>query len=356
MGSPALMFDIPRATWLPLAVLSALGVSCAANSRPLRESASGDDMAVRDVGSFYAGGHSVHLTDLPQRPRIRRADAQPETVDPNGDFESGQIYVQYVRLARPRSRYPILLWPGGSVTGVTFETTPDGRPGWQLLFLRDGYSVYTVDTSQAGRAPWARFPEVNPDEPVFRTKAFLWEVFRIGPEGSYAARKSYDQGRFPVTAFDEFAKQAAPRFRMNPDAEREAYDALIAKVCPCILLTHSAAGSFGLEAARNHPDAIKALISVEPSSAPLGGNLPARVPHLFVWGDHLDLERASGSWAKQYDGARRYHEALLAAGAKSTWLSLPELGIHGNSHMLMMDDNSDDVQERIHRWLEANVR
>jgi hypothetical protein len=32
-------------------------------------------------------------------------------------------------------------------------------------------------------------------------------------------------------------------------------------------------------------------------------------------------------------------------------MELPQEGIRGNSHMLMMDDNSDAVAERVCAWL-----
>lgn len=79
------------------------------------------------------------------------------------------------------------------------------------------------------------------------------------------------------------------------------------------------------------------------------------VPHLFVWGDHLALEERDSSWVAQYRTTRKYHEALLAAGARSTWLHLPERGIRGNSHMLMMDDNSTDILGLIHGWITTHV-
>ena len=34
---------------------------------------------------------------------------------------------------------------------------------------------------------------------------------------------------------------------------------------------------------------------------------------------------------------------------------LPEIGIHGNSHMLMQDDNSLQVADWLQRWLEKNI-
>jgi hypothetical protein len=319
------------------------------------EARSDEVVEVREIGSFYVGGRSVSLRGLPERPRVRRPDAPAEKIDPNGDFETGQIYVQFVKLAKPH-RLPLLLLPGGSVTGVTYETTPDGRAGWQLLFLRRGHSLYIADTAQAGRAPWARFPEINADEPIFRTEQFIWEIFRIGPEGSFAASggpQPYGDTRFPVAAFREFAKQAAPRFRSPREEERKSYDELLARVCPCIVVAHSAAGPLVLEAVIAQPKLVAGVVLIEPSAAPASSEAAraTAVPHLFVWGDHLDLSQPEGSWAKQYFGAQRYHDALRAAGGRSTWLYLPDRGIRGNSHMLMMDNNSAEIAELIHEWI-----
>jgi hypothetical protein len=41
------------------------------------------------------------------------------------------MYVQYVKLADSKARYPLLMWHGGGLSGVTWETKPDGKPGWQ---------------------------------------------------------------------------------------------------------------------------------------------------------------------------------------------------------------------------------
>lgn len=318
-----------------------------------------DVIQVREIGSFYVGGRSVSLHGLAERPRVRRADAPAEKIDPNGDFQTGQIYVQFVKLARPY-RLPLLMLPGGSVTGVTYETTPDGRAGWQLLFLRHGYSVYIADTSQAGRAPWARYPEINADEPVFRPAQFVWEVFRIGPEGSFAqggGPKSYHDTRFPVSAFRELMKQAAPRFRMPREEERKGYEDLLGEVCPCVVLAHSAAGPVLLDAMLARPELVAGVVLLEPSGAPAASEAARvrAVPHLFIWGDHLDLNHPEGSWAKQYFSAQRYHDALRTAGGESTWVYLPDRGVRGNSHMLMMDSNSAEIAGLIHDWIKHTL-
>ncbi len=47
------------------------------------------------------------------------------------------------------------MWHGGGLSGVTYETTPDGREGWQTLFLRKGFKVYTSDAVERGRSGFA---------------------------------------------------------------------------------------------------------------------------------------------------------------------------------------------------------
>jgi hypothetical protein len=47
----------------------------------------------------------------------------------------------------------------------------------------------------------------------------------------------------------------------------------------------------------------------------------------------------------------RWHEALRAAGGNSMWIDLPKMNIVGNSHMLMMDTNSDQVAALIQDWM-----
>lgn len=39
---------------------------------------------------------------------------------------------------------------------------------------------------------------------------------------------------------------------------------------------------------------------------------------------------------------------------KVDWIDLPQLGIRGNSHMIMMDRNSDQVAALVQQWMERN--
>jgi hypothetical protein len=259
------------------------------------------------------------------------------------DGMGGQLYVQYARLAEPTKPYPLVAWPGGGLTGASYEDTPDGRPGWRWRWLTRGFDVLVCDGVGAGRAGW--LPRSEP--PITRAGAELWELFRIGPPGSYDRRSPYRDGRFPADAFDQFVRQVVPVNRDGIALRQQAYDALLRQVGPCMLVTHSAAGPYGM---RGDPGLLRAHVAIEPSGAPdcaQAGRLKD-VPHLFVWGDHLDDE----SWSAQSGTCRRFHEALLDAGGRSEWIDLSERGVHGNSHLLMMDDNSDEIADLIADWLD----
>lgn len=229
--------------------------------------------------------------------------APSRQVDPNGEFEVEQMYVQYVKLAQPRAKLPVLLWHGGGLTGVTWETKPDGKPGWQHFFLQNGYDTFVSDAVERGRASWARFPEIFKTEPLFRTKKEAWELFRIGPTYEPGGQRvAYEGHQFPVEAFDQFMKQAVPRWTSTDAAIQRAYDAYVDKVCPCIVVVHSQGGNFGFTAALNAPDKIKALVAVEPSGSPDPAKVDLAklkgVPHLILWGDYIDQNEAWQGYCK----------------------------------------------------------
>ncbi|HXT49718.1 MAG TPA: ADOP family duplicated permease [Thermoanaerobaculia bacterium] len=327
-----------------LAVL-ALTNGCAEHGSPAKSV-----IRVAEIGHVVVGGATISVRDARPRQRVRAASLPLAIVEANGDFTPGATYVRFVKLAAPRHQLPLLLLPGGGLSGAVYETTPDGRPGWEPYFLRAGYSVFTADLQQTGRSPWSRYPEINPDEPAFRDRAFLWEVFRIGPPGSYAGgMRPFDGTQFPVAAFDAFAKLAAPRFSSPPEVEAATNDAIIQRVCPCILLSHSASSGPALAAAQRRPDLVRAVIAVEPSRVP--GETPHQgPPALVVWGDFLAADQTQPSWAEQVLASRRFVDGALRPG-DAMFLDLPALGIRGNSHMLMSDLNSDQVAARIERWI-----
>ncbi|HEY0184726.1 MAG TPA: esterase [Rhodopila sp.] len=307
---------------------------------------------VREISSFHVGGEPVTLSGLPPREMLLAQGAAPRSFSSDGDFETGQMYVQYVRLEAPRARYPLLLWHGGGMTGATWETKPDGAPGWQSWFLHAGHDVFVSDAVERGRASWSRYPEIFRDSPHFRSKQECWELFRFGPPGSYATRTPYPETLFPVAQIDQFQKQIVPRWASNDAPTQAAYDALVRKVGPSVIMTHSQGGAFGFRAALHAPETVRAVIAVEPSGAPDPDTVDVatlrRVPHLLVLGDYIDRDPL---WRDNVARVGRYFQALREAGGTADVLDLPAMGIRGNSHFPMMDRNSDAVAALVQEWM-----
>lgn len=309
---------------------------------------------VSEIGSLYVGGHPVSLSGLPGQ-EIKVPGGAPIKVDPNGDYHSGQMYAQYVRLANPAAKYPLLLWHTGGITGASWETKPDGSPGWMQFFLKSGHSVYVSDAVERGRATHAR-PEIYKTDAIFRDKRDGWEIFRIGPPGSYRTnpgeRRANPDVKFPIHSFDTLQMQMAARWPNTGEATQAAYNILVQRVCPCVIMAHGQAGLFAFRASLAQPEKVKGLIAVEPAFAPTPDHPEISrlkgAPHLFVWGDFIETNPI---WVEHVEGVKPYHAALVAKGVSSTWMDLPAEGIKGNTHMPMMDTNSDVIAARIQAWM-----
>jgi pimeloyl-ACP methyl ester carboxylesterase len=209
---------------------------------------------------------------------------------------------------------------------------------------------------ERGRASWAPYPEVFKGTPEFPSKRAIWDVLRLGPSEGYdtdpAKRRAHSGHQFPLQAFDQLVKTLVPWWRTTGDAVQRAYDALIQKVGPCILIVCSQSGQFGLAAAQAAPEKVKALVLLEPAVIPerVTQTLTpmTKVPHLFVWGDFIS---GNAFWPPRFEAAARYRDQLQAAGEVVDWFDLPRMGIHGNSHVLMIARNSDLVAELVQGWL-----
>jgi len=46
---------------------------------------------------------------------------------------------------------------------------------------------------------------------------------------------------------------------------------------------------------------------------------------------------------------------LQQAGAKPTWIKLADLGIKGNSHVMMQEKNNKEIAAVIYQWLDQAV-
>lgn len=313
-------------------------------------------VSIKEIGSFHVGGRTAVLDGLPKK-EVRFTPTQPPVIlDPNGEFEVEQMYAHYTLVSdqAKRGAYPLIMIHGGGLSGVTWETKPDGKPGWQMFFLRNGYDVYVADAVERGRASWARYPEIFKSEPVFRTKKEAWELFRFGSTYSVGStqRDAYADTQFPVERFDQFMKQGVPRWVTNDAPTQAAYNALVEKACPCVLMPHSQGSTFAYNAALKYPKLVKAVVGIEPSGAldPTKIDLSPlkNIPMLFVWGDKI---RETPRWGGIVAPLKTMISALKSQGGVADEIDLPTIGVRGNSHMIMMDRNSDEVAKLVNNWM-----
>jgi alpha-beta hydrolase superfamily lysophospholipase len=158
----------------------------------------------------------------------------------------------------------------------------------------------------------------------------MWTLYRLGtPDG-----QPFPASRHPVAALDTLMKQHVPRWFSTIPAAADALVAVLDRIGPAVVISHSNGGLIAFEAAWRRPD------------------LVAGVPFLFMMGDNLD---ATPLWRGLSTAMTDLAARLAAVGARVTDWRLPEMGIHGNTHMPMMDDNSDDLAARIVGWIEAEI-
>lgn len=350
------MKSVFRAAITSAAVSAALALAVPASAQQASPApAAQPPLTLKAMGSFHIGGKTFEISGKPVKEVLFSPGGVPAKLDPNGTYIAGQMYVQYFIPQDERGAYPLLMWHGGGLTGVTYETTPDGREGWLNYFLRKGWAVYNSDAVERGRSGWAQYPDIFPGDPVFLTVAGPFDRFRIGDgAGSWntdpAKRKVLPGNQFPVDAYLQFVKQNVPRWTTTDDFILDAYSQEIEKVCPCVILVHSQAGKFGFDMAQKHPDKVKALIAVEPAAMgdPKQAAKLAGVPVLMVYGDYIESD---SRWPTIRQRGMDFAKLIRDAGGTVDVVNLPEKGIKGNSHMIMMDRNSDEVAALIQNWL-----
>ena len=102
----------------------------------------GGTLELADEGNFFVGGQVVR-SEYPGVPLVGGSGPGSITVN--------QMYVIY-RIPKSVNAPPIIMVHGSGHTGVTYETTPDGREGWATYFSRKGFPVYVVDHAGRGRS------------------------------------------------------------------------------------------------------------------------------------------------------------------------------------------------------------
>ena len=313
----------------------------------------GGPLRLSDEGSFFVNGRVV-ASDWPSVPNTG--------MDAPGHATVGQMYVQYRIPEAPNALPPLVMVHGSNHTGATWETTPDGREGWATWFVRQGFSVYVVDHSGRGRSG---FPPAAINRALGEARAGdtaiplatherAWINFRIGPR----FKEPFAATQFPVECFEHYTAQLVPNTEGTLEAGGAttvaALAALLERVGPAIVMVHSQSGAYGMDLVRRARERVAALVSIEGDMAPVTAEEIAsrlvHVPMLSVWGDY-SFGAPGRNGDQRRNGCRDTIAALAAAGGHAQLLLLPQAGIAGNSHMLMLDRNNLDVAQQVLGWL-----
>ena len=106
-----------------------------------------------------------------------------------------------------------------------------------------------------------------------------------------------------------------------------------------------------LPRAQDHPDKVKGLVLVEPAG--FGDMARAHVlkdtPMVAIFGDFIEQD---ARWPTIRGNVLRFMNEVGKTGNTPDVIDLPQIGIKGNSHMMMMDRNSDQIAGIIQQWLE----
>jgi pimeloyl-ACP methyl ester carboxylesterase len=353
-----------------------LGAACTA----LAAAAPVPQAALADHGYFFAGGSYQK--------------------DADGMVMNGAMYVHFMVPQRKTHPYPIVMIHGANQSGTNFEGTPDGREGWADYFVEHGFAVYVVDQPARGRS--AYHPEldgkIHAYDAVFASERWIaTERLNRWPQAKYHTQwpgTGPQRGQMGDSVFDQLAAAQVEGLVDTDETEqlmRAAGAALLDRIGPAILLTHSQGGQLGWQIADARPKLIKGILALEPSAGPYYvPPLPAsitpatlgpaygitsspiayspaitspaqltRVPQTApdtpdlqpCWQQAepartlvnlqgfpvLVLVSQASAFAQTEHCMSRY---LAQAGVRNNFVRLEDVGIMGNGHMMMLEKNN----------------
>lgn len=329
-------------------------------------------IVIQEQGSFTVGGTVV--TAPGNFDPIKHGAFNPANQSSEGQTLHGDHAYVFYQIPKKAKELPLVFWHGYGQFSKTWETTPDGREGFQNIFLRKNYPVYLIDQPRRGRAARSTVPgtiSAKPDDQLW------FGIFRLG-----AGTEFYPGVQFSKDpeALGQFFRQITPDSGpIDFEVNTKAVSALFDKIGEGILVTHSHSGGQGwLTALKSNK--IKGIVSYEPGSnflfpegnvpgpiSYLGGALRAvgvpaeefkkltQIPIIIYYGDYIPSEPVENPGQEQWRAAlamaKLWRDAVNKAGGDVTVVYLPEIGIKGNTHFPFSDLNNLEIAELMAEWL-----
>lgn len=159
-------------------------------------------LQIAEQGSFAIGG--TILTDSLGR-----------------QYHGDHAYVFYQKPVDAR-KYPLVFAHGVGQFSKTWETTPDGREGFQNIFLRRGFSTYLVDQPRRGNA--GRSTQTVTLSPDFDEEKWF-NRFRLGIWPHYFEGVQFSRDK---EALNQYFRQMTPTIgTIDLELYSDAYAALL---------------------------------------------------------------------------------------------------------------------------------
>jgi pimeloyl-ACP methyl ester carboxylesterase len=285
------------------------------------------------------------------------------------------LYYERFTTAGDAHRRVIVLVHGGLLSGACYLGTPDGRPGWAHDFIDHGYDVVVPDWPSIGRSAPVTEHALSGELVCTVLGALLEHLGRPAVllvhsmAGPYGFRLVETHGHL-IEALVAVAPGPPGNIQPRPTVASET-DTEVEVLGPGVRWRFPKSGAFvateqfvhdkliGRESTRFPRHTVGAFrAGLLPLPAPLvlerynlnGSQVRversdnfAGLPVLVVTGS-ADLEHA-----RDEDGATAAWLARLGADVEYRFLA--DVGITGNGHMIMLEDNSREIAGSIAGWL-----
>jgi pimeloyl-ACP methyl ester carboxylesterase len=327
---------------------------------------------IQEQGSFAIGG--TVITNPGTFDPIKHGAFNPANQSAEGQTLHGDhAYVFYQIPAKPRT-LPLVFWHGYGQSAKTWETTADGREGFQNIFLRRRFPVYLIDQPRRGKASRGTKPatiSAAPDDQLW------FGIFRMGVGTEFYPGVQFSKD---PEALNQFYRHMVPNVGpFDVEVNTNAVAALFNKIGAGILVTHSHSGGQGWATAIKSNN-IKAIVAYEPGSGfvfphgevpdsikYLGGVLRAvavpmddfmkltKIPIIIYYGDYIPDSPVENpgqeQWRAAVTMAKRWRDVVIKHGGDVTLIRLPEIGIKGNTHFPFSDLNNIEIADLLSVWL-----
>src|ERR1043166_9291029 len=126
----------------PCGVLLLSSIVMAGANVVAQESAKPAPLVIQEQGSFAVGGTVI----------TNPGRFDPYKPTPEGQTFHGDHAYAFYQIPVNARKLPLVMWHEAGQFTKSWETTSDGREGYQNIFLRRGFGVYLIDQPRRGNA------------------------------------------------------------------------------------------------------------------------------------------------------------------------------------------------------------